>query len=129
LAGQRSTANGQQISFTPWINDLPSFYHSLDCFVLPSREHDPFGLVAGEAMLMGIPTIVTDACGISGYLQNKRDALIVPAGSAQSLRDAITAFMSDPSKRSTMGAAGKHRAIEQFSMERMIQRYEDLLRA
>src|SRR3990167_4019251 len=115
-------------SYIPHIDDLASFYHSLDLFVLPSREHDPFGLVAGEAMMMGIPTIVTDACGIAGYLQNGRDAVIVPAGSAKDLRNAILDLKNNPEKRALMGAIGKGTAEESFSMERMVRSYEIVLK-
>lgn len=106
---------------------LADFYRSLDLFVLPSRAHDPFGLVVGEAMMLGIPVIVTDACGIAGYLQNGRDAVIVPAGSREELRKAIMGLKNNAEKRLQMGAMGKCTAEERFSMEKMVQKYEQVL--
>jgi glycosyltransferase involved in cell wall biosynthesis len=106
---------------------LADFYRSLDLFVLPSREHDPFGLVAGEAMMMGVPVIVTDACGIAGYLQNNWDAVVVPANSSQELRNAIGDLLNDPEKRERMGREGKSTAEELFSMQRMVDEYEQTL--
>ena len=117
----------QKTKIVPYVKNLAGFYADLDLFVLPSREHDPFGLVAGEAMLMGIPVIVTDACGIAGYLKNNRDAVIVKAGSADSLRDAIVRFHADTDLRQRIGDAGRKTAEEKFSMKIMVDRYEELL--
>jgi len=50
------------------IHSVGDFYRSIDCLVLPSRDHDPFGLVVAEAMAAGVPTICTDACGIAEHL-------------------------------------------------------------
>ena len=109
------------------VNDLAAFYRSLDVFVLPSREHDPFGLVAAEAMLCGIPTIVTDACGIAGYLKNGTDAIIVRANDADALRDAIRK-LSDANIRDVIAQSGRKIAQEKFSLERMVDEYERTLR-
>lgn len=118
-----------RIVIKPNIADLPSFYSSLDVFVLPSRDHDPFGLVAAEAMAMGIPVIVTDACGIASMLRHEKDALIVPAESSRALREAISSLLRDASLRQRLGAAGKETAHATFALETMIDRYETLLGA
>lgn len=122
-----TTSRPHNLTITPWTNDLPAFYQSLDCFVLPSREHDPFGLVAGEAMLLGIPTIVTDACGIGGYLTHEKDALVVRAGSREELHNAIARLASDPAFRNTLAKEGQKTAEKLFSMDQMVRRYEELL--
>lgn len=108
--------------------DIADFYAIIDMLILPSREHDPFGLVAAEAMLLGIPVIVTDACGIAGYLTNKKDALIVKADSAKELREGME-IMKDPDRRKAIGMAGKDTAERLFPLEKMIERYQQLLSA
>ncbi len=124
---QSAICNLSHVSITPHIDDLASFYTSLDLFVLPSREHDPFGLVAGEAMMLGIPVIVTDACGIAGYLTNQRDAVIVPAGSAANLHRAIEDAHNNPGKYSAIEKEGQCTAQKLFTMEHMVERYEEIL--
>lgn len=108
------------------VDDLASFYHSLDVFVLPSSDHDPFGLAAAEAMARGIPTIVTDACGIAGYLRDGNDALIVPAGSASALTEALKK-LRNPELRQVLRTCGRRTALERFSLGRMIDQYETIL--
>ncbi len=115
-----------RIQLVPTVQDLGSFYKSLDAFVLPSREHDPFGLVAAEAMSLGIPTIITDACGIAGYVTDGKDALVVKADSAQDLQKAIES-LKDPTERKLLGDEGKMTAEKKFSVESMVQKYEDVL--
>lgn len=125
LADQANQPTSQRVKLLPSVADLGSFYTSLDMFVLPSREHDPFGLVAAEAMSLGIPIIVTDACGIAGYLMQDLDALIVPANDAKALRDAVKK-LQDPVRRISIGNAARKTAQHQFALHIMIDKYEKL---
>lgn len=109
------------------INDVGELYSSLSIFVLPSIDHDPFGLVAAEAMYMGIPVIVTDQCGIADVLTHKKDALIVDAGSVTSLTDAIQWLIKNPEKAQELAKNGIDTSREKFGLEKMIDRYEQAL--
>ena len=106
--------------------DLQTFYASIDALVLPSREHDPFGLVAAEAMACGVPVIVTDACGIAGHLEDGVDALIVESNSSSALQKSIKKLL-EPTVRLALAEKGLHKAKETFSREAMIQRYEEVI--
>ncbi len=105
--------------------NLGDFYQQIDLLVLPSREHDPFGLVAAEAMAVGTPVIVTDACGIAGYLQ-KNEAIVTRANSVRALKRAIEQCM-DPAMRERMAAKGKEVARGRFSLDAMVNAYDQLL--
>ncbi len=107
--------------------DLRDFYQSIDLLVLPSRDHDPFGLVAAEAMALGIPVIVTDACGIAEYCSSGTDAVVVPAGSVSALEEAIAHLRDQPHLRHAIGEAGQLRARQAFGAEHMVDAYEKLL--
>ncbi len=107
--------------------DLGVFYASLGLLILPSREHDPFGLVAVEAMSLGVPVIVTDACGIADYLTNNENALIVKAGSTEELRTAIRSLIDDPVKREKLAKAGQETVQRDFTVEKMIAQYEAIM--
>ncbi len=111
------------------IRDVPNLdpiYASADVLVLPSSDHDPFGLVAAEAMMRGIPVIVTDACGIAGYLKDGDDAFIAEAGSVESLTEAIVG-LEDSEMRQQIGIAGQKTALREFSVDRMVAGYEIIL--
>lgn len=106
--------------------DPATFYRTIDCLVLPSREHDPFGLVIAEAMAAGVPTIVTDTCGIAAHLRPD-DALIVPAGDARALRNAIETLIRRPQLARAFAQHGPQIARERFSRSTMIDAYAALL--
>lgn len=109
------------------IDDIASFYSSLDLLVLPSREHDPFGLVVAEAMMLGIPTVVTDACGIADYLENEKDAIVVEAGSSDELKEGISKVIDNADLRNSIAKTGLKTAQKQFTVNKMVERYCKLL--
>ena len=111
------------IELLPSVPNIGDFYRSLDLFVLPSRDHDPFGLVAAEAMLCRVPVIVTDACGIADYCTHGEDALIVEAGSVEALSNAIEK-MRDPELRNQIAEKGYCLASKLFTIDRMVDDYE-----
>ena len=45
-----------------WQAELPQIYRSADVFILPSAR-EAWGLVVNEAMLSGLPVVVSDRCG------------------------------------------------------------------
>lgn len=123
---ERIPGTKQRMKIMQHIDDLGAFYASLDAFVLPSSDHDPFGLVAAEAMSVGVPTIVTDACGIAGYMKDGEDAVIVKAGDMNALKEGIRKLL-DADVRERIREAGKRVAKNLFSAERMIQAYEKII--
>ncbi len=123
----RAERIGPRVTIAPSA-DIAVLYGGIDALVLPSREHDPFGMAPAEAMLTGLPVIVTDACGIVDYLRNELDALIVPAGSSAALAQAISS-LADPARRASLGASAKKTAESRFGLRTMITAYEQLLGA
>ena len=107
-------------------DDLNGFYRSLDILVLPSRDNDPFGMAAAEAMLCGVAVVVTEQCGIAGSLKNGADALMVPANDAPALASALQK-LTDAGMRAELAQRGKQTALQRFSLEAMVSSYESLL--
>jgi glycosyltransferase involved in cell wall biosynthesis len=116
-----------RVTLRPMHDDLGAFYRSLTALILPSREHDPFGLVAAEAMSLGVPVIVTDACGIAEYLRDGEDAVIVRAGNHGALRQAILR-LSEPALVTRLETGAPQTVAEKFFLRAMVDRYEALLR-
>ncbi len=126
IADDTQKMGQERIHLLPRVPDLPAFYQSLDIFVLPSSDHDPFGLVAAEAMVLGVPTIVTDACGISGHIKDGEEAMVIPAGSPQELGIAIQSLF-DPEKRCRLAQKGMQAILARLGVPQMVERYEELL--
>ena len=123
---QKQTSGQQKIELVESIPNIEEFYNRIDCLVLPSRENDPFGLVIAEAMMRGIPTICTDACGISRHISSE-DSIIVPAGSSNKIKAAITEIQKEEVLEK-LSRNGEKSARERFSVERMVNQYINVIK-
>jgi phosphatidyl-myo-inositol alpha-mannosyltransferase len=100
------------------------------CF--PSIEGESFGVVLLEAMAAGAAVVASDLTGYRDVARAEREALLVPAGDAPSIRAALERLLRDAPTRSALVEAG-HRRAEEFGMralaEEFLERYETAIRA
>ena len=87
-----------------------------DFFVLPTVE-DSFALVVFEAMASGLPVITTSHAGSSELLEDGKDGLIVPAGDANRLTEAIRRLVRRPDLRNQLGKAARKKVRDSHSWE------------
>lgn len=90
-------------------SQLPRIYCAADVLVLPSY-HEPFGLVVNEAMLCGLPAIVSDRVGARFDLVRPRvNGYVFPVGDVDALAAELTEILSDSALREEMGNAARQR--------------------
>lgn len=89
--GDRLTLVGKQTAIEAW-------HHAMDLFVLPARIEE-FGQAAQEAMVCGVPAIITDRMGVAERLPDHAREGITRAGDIESLRATLTRFVNDPALR------------------------------
>lgn len=63
-------------------------FEQADVLVFPTLS-DGFGMVVTEALSRGLPVITTDQAGAADLIQHEYNGLLVPAGDACALRDAL----------------------------------------
>jgi len=100
---------------------LVDLYRAADVAVVPSTEHEGFGLVVIEAAACGTPSIVTAVGGLPEAVAALDPSLIVPPNDSEALRDRLLcARVKRPSRPATRAhaerfewttAAERHRAI------------------
>lgn len=95
--------------------------------ILASHE-EGFSNALLEYMAAGLPVIATDVGGNGEAVIPQETGLLVPARDPKELSAAIATLILDPETRRRMGAAGKARATETFSVEACVSAYEDLYR-
>lgn len=86
-----------------------------------------------EALLLGLPSIATDAGGSSSLIDNKRDGIIIQDGDPYSMAGAIIELYENYDKALEYGDEARKRAIERHSLERisneLISIYNKIIRS
>jgi len=121
---------GTRVEFTGFLPDVRSALAQADVFVQPSLL-EGLGLAVLEAMAMARPVVVSDAGGLPELVARSETGLVVPAGDAGALTEAILSLLQNPDRARHMGAAGRERALRQFDrsmiVERMLALYDEVL--
>ena len=105
--------------------DVADILRASDVFVLSSRwEGNPMSVM--EAMAAGLPVISTAVGGVPELVQHSATGLLVPAGDACSLAEAIAQLGCDPARRAAMGNAARQTARERFDVRVMSLAYATL---
>lgn len=83
--------------------------------------------VALEAMAMRVPVVAAAISGMPEAVDDGRTGRLVPPADAEALSRAVGELLDAPEeRRRAMGAAGRARVVEGFSLERMAAAYEAL---
>jgi len=115
---QRADELGVPAHFTGFLNqsELWQAYVPADAFVLPSTNGETWGLVTNEAMLFGLPVLVSDQVGCGPDLVVEGETGYVFAGGAEGLADKMEALLQDRQRAQAMGALARERVVGQYSM-------------
>ncbi|HYH81048.1 MAG TPA: glycosyltransferase family 4 protein, partial [Longimicrobium sp.] len=106
--------------------DIPALLRSMHLLAVPSHW-EGFGLVAAEALAAGIPVVAARASSLPEIVEDGVHGLLVPPHDPPALEAALLRLARDPAERARMGAAGQALVAAEFSVERMLDRYEELL--
>ena len=110
--------------------DLPDYYAAADLFVLPAHlRAEAFGIVQLEALAAGLPIVSTELGTGTSYVNSHNETgLVVAPADPAALAGAINELLADPDRRAAYAAAGRRRAREHFSEERMLDQIEAVYR-
>ncbi len=105
---------------------LPAF----DFLLHPSR-HEALPRVLIESQHAGVPAVATDVGGTREVIEPGVTGLLVPSHDPSALGTSAAALAGDPDRRRRLADAGRVRAAERFSIDRMtaaiIAGYRDIL--
>lgn len=115
-----------RVRWAGYRRDIPAVLAASDAAVLVSeREGLPRSIL--EAMATGTPVIGTDTRGIADAIGTEA-GWIVDKDDAVALGAAIEQAAADASQLASRGRAARERALERFSLTRIVSEYEDLYR-
>jgi hypothetical protein len=96
-------------------------------FCAPSLHGESFGLVLLEAMAAQTPVVASDIDGYNIVVTHDRNGVLVTAGDAAALAQALRHVGTDDTLRARLVAAGNERA-EELSMRTLAERYVEIYR-
>ena len=123
--GARASALGiaHRVVFAGARDEVAPFLALADCVALASTEEGLPGSVL-EAMAMARPVVATAVGGVPEAVADGVTGVLVPAGDAAALAQAIAAVVADPARAQAMGLAARERAERDFNVDLMVQRTE-----
>ena len=109
-----------------WRTDTENMLGSIDVLCLSSLwEQFPLSIL--EAMMVGRPVVATAVDGIPEAVVDGVTGFLVPPRDPDALAAALLRVLRDPALARRMGEAGRQRALELFTVEAMIRKYETFL--
>ena len=83
-----------KVYFTGYLSskDVQKMYKCADIAVFPST-YEPFGIVALEAMLAGVPTVVSDIGGLNEIVEHGVNGMKSYAGNCNSIADSVLSLL------------------------------------
>lgn len=114
-----------RVRFPGATEQVPGMLNAMDAFVLPSLLEGMSNTIL-EAMACGLPVVATNVGGNPELVKDGVTGWVFPAGHATELANRLEQLGQDGGLRVRFGRAARERALNEFSLEAMIRRYEDL---
>ena len=113
---------GNKVYFTGYLNakQVSKMYKCADVSVFPST-YEPFGIVALEAMLAGVPTVVSDVGGLAEIVEHGVDGMKSYAGNPNSLADVISELLLNPELCDKITRQAKIKVKNQYNWGKIAQ--------
>jgi glycosyltransferase involved in cell wall biosynthesis len=116
----RSLGVASDVRFLGTRSDVASVLRACDVFC-HAAPWEPFGIVALEAMAVGLPIVVPNAGGIREILDTGEGGLLYPALDDRALSQAMIMLARDLNLRKAMKEAGRRIVEERFSVEQYLR--------
>ncbi|MBZ5695433.1 MAG: glycosyltransferase [Acidobacteriia bacterium] len=120
-----SPALAGRVTFTGASDCVPELLSAMDVFVLPSICEGMSNTLL-EAMASGLPVVATRTGGNPELVEDGQSGCLFSPRDAEGLAHVLGQLTEDASNRRKFGKAARDRAVEQFSLTGMMQRYRDL---
>jgi glycosyltransferase involved in cell wall biosynthesis len=131
-ACEDAIALGEQLIWGGFRRDVPDVCFASDVVMLTSdNEGTPVSLI--EAQAAAVPVLATDVGGVRSVVEHEQTGLLAAPAQLDALVSALGRLLDDRSLRSKMGAAGRARVAERFTLARLTadhaSLYDELLAA
>jgi glycosyltransferase involved in cell wall biosynthesis len=108
-------------------SDPAPLYQAADLAVVPSHW-ESFGISAAEAMASGLAVVASAVGGLTDYIVDHENGLLVPARDPAALAAAIDSLVMDAALRTRLGAAARS-TMAAYDQGVVLERFGALLDA
>jgi glycosyltransferase involved in cell wall biosynthesis len=116
---------GERIRFLGERHDMTAILASVDISVLFSFSESMPNVIL-EAMAAGLPVVASRVGGVPEVIRDRETGILVKEGDEEELARAMGTLVEQPSLRLEYGRRGRQLALDNFRMERVSRRYEEL---
>ena len=109
-----------RVIFTGFRSDVARILPELTVSVLPSLSEGLSNTLL-ESMAAGVPVVATRVGGTAEVIRDSENGLLVPPSDPRSLAESICRLLDTPEFAAKVGAAGRQRIIDRYSMARLIE--------
>ncbi|HEY8265412.1 MAG TPA: glycosyltransferase, partial [Steroidobacteraceae bacterium] len=117
----------ERVTWVGGTDRVEDYMAAADVFCLPSYR-EGFGQVAIEASASGLPVIASRIYGLTDAVTDGETGLLHAPGDVAALARHMATLLAQPELRRRLGAAGRDRALRDFSAERVSQALLDFYR-
>ena len=110
----KTSPMAKRIHVAGFRRDAPELVAACDVSVLPALKREGLPKTVIEAMVYGIPSIVTDTGGSAELVVNAETGYVVAPNQTQQLSDAILKLWKDPMLCKDFGLRGRQRIHTEF---------------
>jgi glycosyltransferase involved in cell wall biosynthesis len=97
-----------------------------DIYVLPSKRVEGFPMTLPEAMFASLPVIGTNIGGISDAIEDGKTGFLIEQNAYDMMKEKLLLLIKDKNLREYMGKNGRMKAEKEFSLEVMLNKYEQI---
>jgi sugar transferase (PEP-CTERM/EpsH1 system associated) len=128
----RGLVHSLGISDRTWLpgalGNIPDVLRLLDVFVLPSLSEGISNTIL-EAMASGLPVLATARGGNAELVEDGANGRLFEPGEVRRLAQMLGEYLVNPSLRRAHADAARRRAVEHFSLDTMVARYQEVYEA
>jgi sugar transferase (PEP-CTERM/EpsH1 system associated) len=115
----------ENIRFVGQQDDMQSLYQSMDIYVLPSIAEGISNTML-EAMASGLPVVASAVGGSVELIEDGKTGFLFNPGDYRLLTAKLSIYLGNASILQEHGTNGRKRALELFSLSKMVKEYERL---
>ena len=118
----------KNVEIIPFQENINQLWQCIDVAIVPSTEPEPFGMVAIEAMMAKKPVVAANHGGLIEIVVNNETGFLVEPNDKVALQEALEKLINNPELITAFGERGFKRATDNFSIEKYVQKIEDIFK-